>query len=128
MRTRTWVLIPISTMLALMLMSGWSCGPGQPIEMTARDTIAVAKAGIQRAQTKYKASCTLNPAQTPCRDVNRAVGAQNLLVDGLEAYCGGPGFDAGTAPCEVHSGAQAKLQSALKNMNQVAKDVKDTVN
>ena len=100
---------------------------------TARDTIATSFGYLTWAQSNYKATCTANPAQTPCVLINKAIPVNNLAIDALEIYCGGVApvgqtpFAQG-GPCVAVSSALPALQSALANLGPIIADLKALAN
>lgn len=105
------------------------------IEKQARDGIAAANGYITSARAQHP-ECDPrahpeNQPQTSCQVIRRTTEANNVAIDALETYCGGPAFDAGTGPCtppakntSAYNSALNKLQSALNNLNQTASDIK----
>lgn len=103
-----------------------------PIEQNARDTAATAQGFINQAQQDHLAECQANPTKAwPCAYINQAIGAQNLLIDAIEQYCGWPsrpGADAlkqyaGQA-CVANKGALQHLQSSISSINSIMADYK----
>lgn len=112
------------TILALLCLITVGCSP---IENQARDSAAAIKGAIESGQAKYQASCTANPSQSVCQLINRGISAQNALVTSAEAYCGwavgAPPSDP-LAKCVPVKSAQAALQSAILNANQITLEIK----
>ena len=122
--------------LAVLVLAAAAAGC-QPIEVTARDTIAGAAGFLHNdqgtgVQDKYKASCQANSHQEVCVAINRLIDAQHLLGDALKVYCAGPEFDSG-GKCNpprdkaVKGQAAAKLQAAVAQLNSLVNDVKGLV-
>lgn len=100
---------------------------------TARDTIATSFGYLTWAQSNYKASCTANPAQTPCVLINKAIPVNNLAIDALEFYCSGvaPAGQASFAsggPCVPVASGLAALNAALANLGPIVADLKALAN
>jgi len=100
------------------------------IEKAARDAAAAAQGFIVQAQANHNAECTANPAlDFPCQTINRAIAAQNLLIDSLETYCGWPTRPTAdqlknfTAPCNGSAGAKATLTIAISNLKDILPDL-----
>ena len=89
-----------------------------PIEQQARNTAAALQGTIVAAQAKYQSSCTANPAQAVCVDINKAVSGEAALITSIEAYCNWsttmPPSDP-NATCTPVKSAQAGLQTAIAN-------------
>ena len=103
--------------VALVLAFLVSC---QPLENTARDTIAGAKGFIEQAQRNHHDECVANPTKAfPCQAINRAVGAQNILVDALEIYCGWTKDTPQATSCHADKSKGTQLQAAVANLNEV---------
>ena len=105
----------------------------QPIEKSARDAIAGAKGVTDVLQEQYQAKCQADPTQSECAAINRAGAARNVAIDALEIYCAGPGFDAGTGPCEPPRDKAAreiladKLKAAILDLQRNVGDVRRLV-
>lgn len=95
-----------------------------PVEQNARDGIATAAAVLRFAQTKYGPSCTANPKQAICQNINKAVHANNLAIDALESYCQLTPASDPTLPCKPVKALEPALASALANLNQTVTDLK----
>jgi len=109
-------LLPI---LALLLLSG--CGS---VEQSARNVIVASSAVLSTAQSEFKAVCTVAPTQTVCVAINKAGAAENLAIDSLEAYCGFTATSDPSTVCVPVASAQAALQAAVANLNQLITDLK----
>lgn len=103
-------------------------------EAVAYQTAIASQAYIHKTQAQHP-ECA-NGATTPqlCSILSQAVSAQHALIDAAEVYCAGPDFDSGKGACQPPAKgtpgaaqAQAKLQSALQNYNQIAADLKAAV-
>ncbi len=103
-----------------------------PLEVSARDAAAAAQGFLEQAQQNHLAECQANPGKPfPCVTINQAVGAQNLLIDAIEQYCGWPsrpGADAlkqfAGQPCARNKGAEQHLQNAVASLNSIIADYK----
>lgn len=99
-------------------------------EAMALQTAYAAQGFLQEAQANHLQECQLNPQKNfPCVMINQAVGAQNMLVDAAETYCGWPiGYmpPQGTvpAPCARKQDALAILQAATANLGHIIQDYK----
>lgn len=95
-----------------------------PLENHARDAAAAAQGFIQQAQKNHQAECQAFPTKPwPCVAINEAVGAQNLLIDAVEQYCGWPsGVAAPTQPCLRKAEYQKRLAAAVDSVNRIIKD------
>ena len=116
-----------------------------PLENQARDTAAALSGSIVAAQTKYQASCALNPSQEICQVINRGVSGENALITAVETYCGwaatfnprGPNADPPGAPtlappdptakCVPVRSAQAALQAAIANAATLTLQIKGAI-
>jgi len=100
-----------------------------PLERNAYNTAVAAKAFLD-SERKAHPECQTGATTTVCVDIQRAVGAKDLLIDAISAYCGGPNFNAGGACDAPAKGtpaaaqAAAKLQAAIAAYNQTAADLK----
>jgi len=104
----------------------------QPIENSARDAIAAADGFISQAQRNHLDECKANPSKSfPCVKLNQAVGAQNLLIDVTEQYCGWPNRP-GAAELKALAGQKCiqnktilpYLKNAVASLNSVLADYK----
>ena len=101
-----------------------------PLENQARDTAAAAQGFITAAQTAHGAECKADPTKAVCVDINRAVDAQNILIDAAETYCGWQTrptpaqLAAATASCQRISSASSGLQVATGNLQNILADIK----
>lgn len=102
----------------------------QPIEKNARDTSAALQGTIVAAQAKYHDSCVANPAQTVCQSINSGVSGENALITAIETYCGwstaAPPADL-NAKCVPVKSAEAGLNTAIANANQLTNEIKGTL-
>lgn len=104
----------------------------QPVENSARDAIAASQGFIARAQQNHLEECKANPSKSfPCVKINQAVGAQNLLIDITEQYCGWPnrpGADALKAlagqKCIPNKTVLPYLKNAVASLNSILADYK----
>jgi len=101
------------------------------LETAARDAAAASQGFIVSAQQKHTQECTATPLNSVCVTINKAIFAQNVLIDGIETYCGWPArptpaqlTQAGALPCQKVSTAEAALQSATNNLNALMGDLK----
>lgn len=102
----------------------------QPPEKTARDMSAGLKGLIEAAQAQYQVTCTATPSQAVCKDINKGVQAQNLLITSLETYCGwsttAPPPDV-TATCVPVKSATTGLNAAIANANALMQELKGII-
>jgi hypothetical protein len=131
MNLKTLLLVPL-----LLFVSG--C-PLSPLERKAYDTVVGAKAFLD-SEKKSHPECaypatgpSANVTVTWCANINKGIASKDLLIDAITVYCAGPVFDAPDkmGACQppakgtpAYTQAQAKLQSAMNNYNQVAADLK----
>ena len=101
------------------------------LESNARDLAAASQGFIVTAQQKHTIECQATPLNDVCVTINKAVYAQNVLIDAVETYCGWPARPtpaqltaAGALPCKRVSGATATLQAAVNNLNAIMGDLK----
>ncbi len=97
----------------------------QPLQQTARDSIAVAKGVIETAQDKYLVRCQASPTDVPCEIIKDAVAAQNLVVDALNLYCAGISSWVDGAPCFPSKDMEPRLKEALLNLNTIISNVRE---
>jgi hypothetical protein len=101
-----------------------------PLEQNARDVSAAAQGYIDQAQSIHQTECVANPSLSVCQIINRAVDAQNALVDAVESYCGWPTrptdqeLAVATANCQKISTAQAALSTAVRNVDNLMGDLR----
>jgi len=95
----------------------------------AYDVIATAKGYLDSERSQHP-ECATTPSVTVCARIQQAIGAKDLLIDALSAYCSGPNFLNGGA-CDAPdkatpAGQQAvtKLKAAIDSYNQTAADLK----
>jgi hypothetical protein len=99
-------------------------------EVIALQTAYASQGFIQQAQQNHLQECQASPTKSfPCAMINQAIGAQNMLIDAAETYCGWPaGYmppqGATPAPCIRKADALAILQAATANLGQTIKDYK----
>lgn len=93
-------------------------------EANARDTIAAANGAIVQAEVQYSITCTSNPNQTVCVDINKAVAAQNAAITALETYCGFTSASKAEDTCKPVKSFQPALTAALANLNQIVTELK----
>ena len=99
-----------------------------PVERLAYNTAVAAKAFLDTEKLAHP-ECATGAASTVCADITKAVAAKDVLIDAITVYCAGPDFQNGGAcnpPAKGTPAAQqatAKLQAAITNYNQVAKDL-----
>ena len=97
----------------------------QPLQQTARDSIAVAKGVIETAQDEYLARCKASPTDAPCEAIKDAVAAQGLVVDALNLYCAGKDSWVTGAPCSPSKGVEPRLKEALRSLDVIISNVKE---
>ena len=97
----------------------------QPLQQTARDSIAVAKGVIETAQQEYLPRCLASPTDAPCEIIKDAVAAQNLVVDALNLYCAGEDSWVTGAPCSPSMGVEPRLREALLRLDTIISNVKE---
>lgn len=98
-----------------------------PLETQARDTAAALSGSIIAAQSKYQASCSVNPTQEVCRIINRGVSGENALISAIETYCGWavtPAPANVNAACVPSKSAQGTLQAAIANAASLTLQIK----
>lgn len=111
-------------LLVTCLLSMLGCSP---VERRARDTAAALSGSIVAAQTKYQASCAIQPKQEICQVINRGVSGQNALVTAIETYCGwalAPVPLEPTATCIPVKSAEMALQVAIANATTLTLQIK----
>jgi hypothetical protein len=102
----------------------------------ARDAVSSSQGFIEEAQHNHLAECQANPMKPfPCVMINQAVGAQNLLADAIDLYCGWPvrpGVeqfkDLAGKPCASKPEYKKSLESAVKGLNSIIGDYKLAAN
>lgn len=95
-----------------------------PYEQTVRNSIAASQGVLKTAQLKYHDTCVVNPTQTPCVVINKAIDVQHVVKDALYIYCGFVPTDDPTKVCVPVKSALPALQSAIANLNQATADLK----
>lgn len=118
---------PVITTLAVLTLALTGCSP---LENSARDAAAAAQGFIEQAQQNHLTECQANPEKDfPCQNINQAIGAQNLLIDAIEQYCGfpsRPGAEALKAlegrHCIRNKAAGERLRSAVASLNSIIAD------
>ena len=105
----------------------------QPIEMSARDSIAGAKGFLDEAAKKHP-ECASNPSGVmACNLINRGNAAKHTAGAALKVYCSGDQFDAGTGPCQpptdknARDQAAAKLKSATQELQIIVDSLKKAI-
>lgn len=105
----------------------------QPVEMSARDTIAGAKGYLDEAAKKHP-ECASQPAGVmACDLINRGNAAKHAAGAALKVYCAGDQFDAGTGPCQpptdknARDQAAAKLKSAIQELQTIVDSLKKAI-
>jgi len=100
-----------------------------PLERSAYNTVVAAK-GFLDSEKQAHPECATGATSTVCVDIQKAVGAKDLLIDAITVYCSGPDFNNGgacNAP-DLHTAAgvqaEAKLRAAITNYKQIAADLK----
>lgn len=94
----------------------------QPIEKTARDSVATAKGYLDSAK-QHHPECAAGGHGANCDIIARGVGAKDAVIDAVQIYCASPNYDAG-APCTPNKDTEPKLKEALKRLDQIMGDVK----
>ena len=101
-----------------------------PLEQQARNAAAALQGTIVAAQAKYQTACVANPQAPTCVQINHGVSAENALVTAIETYCGwsttAPPADP-NAKCVPVKTAQAALQSAIANANQLTSEIRGAI-
>ncbi len=103
----------------------------QPLEKTARDTIATEQGFLNKAEENHLAECQAPAAagKALCVAIKKAGLARNVAIDALELFCAGqprPGqaaFGDG-GPCSPRPAAAAQLRAALADLERNISDVK----
>lgn len=114
----------------LLSTAGFFMSACTPLEQTARDLAATANGFITQAQSIHAKECHANPALKTCAIINQAVGAQNVLIDAAESYCGWPArptpaeLASATTSCARIKSATPALQTAVRNLNDVMGDLR----
>ena len=120
------LLLPIMALL----LCGFACNQNQAnLAQNARDTTAALGGLLETAQAQYMAACTTDKTAPNCALISRGVQGQNALISALETYCGmqiSPTLDPMT-PCTPVASAQAGLQTALTNAQQLITEIKGVV-
>ena len=131
----------IAVMTLAIVMAG--CGASNPITAphpgttdklanNAYDVIVSAKGYLDSEKSQHP-ECATTPGSSVCMLISQAIGGKDVLIDALETYCAGPVFDAtgGQGACNppaagtpAYTQAQAKVQAAIANYNQIAADLK----
>lgn len=121
MRIHTLWLLPL---LAITL----ACPPSQPLEQTARDTVATAKGYLDSAKSHHPECAAPADASTPqsvnCQVIAKGVAAKDSVIDALNVYCASPDYSNNGGPCVPNKDLQSKLQAALDDLNRTITDVK----
>lgn len=121
----------------LLALGAWKCS--QPLEMTARDSIAAASGFLKEAQKNHVLECSATPqCSTPnvqdkgkcvriCESINRAIDAQTVAINALSAYCASDDWDKGGA-CKPKADLAPKLKQALSDLDATIAAAKGLVN
>lgn len=118
---KTLALVPILALLAITL----ACPPSQPLEQTARDSVATAKGYLDAAKAHHPECATPGtPVSTNCDIIGKGVGAKDAVIDAINVYCASNDYSNNGGPCVPNKDLQPKLQEALNNLNQTITDVK----
>ena len=111
-------------LISVLLLAGCT-----PLERSAYNTVVAAK-GFLDSEKQAHPECATGATSTVCVDIQKAVGAKDLLIDAITVYCSGPDFNNGgacNAP-DLHTAAgvqaEAKLRAAITNYKQIAADLK----
>ena len=111
-------------LISVLLLAGCT-----PLERSAYNTVVAAK-GFLDSEKQAHPECATGATSTVCVDIQKAVGAKDLLIDSITVYCSGPDFNNGgacNAP-DLHTAAgvqaEAKLRAAITNYKQIAADLK----
>lgn len=127
-RTFAWIASSVVSVLILCLSLIFS-GCTAP-EKTALQVSYAAQGFLAQAQQNHLEECKAAPTKPfPCAMLTQAIGAQNMLIDVAETYCGWPvGYmpPPGTpvAPCAANKDVLARLQAATNNLSQIIKNYK----
>lgn len=92
----------------------------QPIEKTARDSIAAASGFLNQAKANHPECDPQLPGSETnsiCVAIWKAIDAQNFAINALEIYCAGPEFNAG-GNCQPDANYKDKLKEALAKMRE----------
>lgn len=125
-------MLPLLLLLSLGLLSLLFSGCPKNLEANARDAAAAAQGFIQQAQQNHLTECKADPSKDfPCGVINRAVGAQNLLVSAVELYCGWPAFASPDAlqqfkgqPCIKSANYAQRVSVAINSLNAILGEYK----
>lgn len=116
--------------LSLIATLCFMCIACSPVENQARDTAAALGGLLAQVQTQDKATCTVNPSQSICQTINKAISAQNALITSTEAYCGwsttSPPGDP-TASCVPVKSLEGALQTSIANANTFVTQLKGAI-
>lgn len=99
----------------------------QPLQQTARDSIAVAKGVIETAQQEYLETCRAGSTQPACEIITDAVAAHNLVIDVLNIYCAGDDTWQEGAACTPNSAVGPRLRETLSRLNVIIANVKELI-
>lgn len=100
-----------------------------PVETQAYRTVVGANAFLKSVSSQHP-ECKSGLVSDTCTKLSQAVGAKDLLIDAVEAYCAGPQFQTGGVCQPPAKGtpaatqAAAKLQAAINAYNQAQTDLK----
>lgn len=100
-----------------------ACPPSQPLEQTARDSVATAKGYLDSAK-QHHPECAADASSTNCQVIAKGVAAKDSVIDAVNIYCASNDYSNNSGPCVPNKDLQPKLQEALNNLNQTITDVK----
>jgi hypothetical protein len=115
--------------LSLVLVCSLVMAGCQPVEMSARDSIASAKGFIDSVAAAHP-ECNTVPTGQVCVLVNRGNAVKHTAIDALVLYCAGPAFNDGSGACQpptdkaVQQQSAEKLKAAIANLDQIVKDIR----
>lgn len=95
----------------------------QPIEKTARDSVAAAKGYLDSAKAHHPECATNGGHGANCDIIARGVGAKDAVIDAVQVYCASSSYDSGS-PCSPNKDAEPKLKAALQSLDQIMTDVR----
>lgn len=106
-------------LLAVML----ACPGSQSLEKTARDGVASAKGYLDSAK-QHHPECATDASSTNCQVIAKGVAAKDAVIDAVNLYCASPSYSDNGGNCVPDKAVEPKLQEALKNLDQIIKDVR----
>jgi len=112
--------------LLLLVLSLVLIACNQPIEQTARDSVATAKGYLDSAR-QHHPECQPNSTGAVCQIISRGVAAKDAVIDAVDIYCASPQYSEQGGPCAPNKDAAQKLKEALKNLSTIMTDVKGVV-